>query len=299
MQDFDQYWAMVRADVAATDTDWDRTSRDQRVTANGGEWRIDWVRLSSVGNTLIWAWLAIPVDRPANKVGMLWLPGYSYGTPPPDATCLIPGVCTMGVNVHGNKPDHAYVNPAGKHDYIVNGIDQPETYIYRAISAHCLRAFAVLAEQPEVRKDCLVAAGMSQGAALAIIVAAQAATSRICFADMPFMANIRVSLSVSSSPVYKAFRSYSAHSGRDADLVDTLSLFDPMRHAPLVDVPTWLTAGGRDPAVKPETVESVYEAIKSSVKQYTFYPSAGHVFLPEMNEAHTTWVHEHILNKGA
>lgn len=296
MIDFESYWADLGRAVAVCDDDWDRIHRDQIVHANGGTWRIDWIRFSSVQDMLVWAWFAVPIDQSSTGVGMLWLPGYSYGTPPPDETCLIPGVCTLGVNVHGNKPDEAYVNPAGKNDYITTNIDDPSGYIYSRIAAHCLRAVDVLSKQAEADDQKLVAAGMSQGGALAVITAAQASAIRLCFADMPFLANIRKSLTSSSSPVYKAFREYACTAPDREKLIDTLSLFDPVRHAPKVRVPTWLSAGGRDPAVKPDSVQAVYDALGAKIRKFEFFPSAGHVFLREMNAAHSLWIKQYLSN---
>lgn len=298
MIDFANYWAAVREEAEANDRDWDRRGRDQIVAANGGTWRVDWICFSSVHDALMWGWWATPADRSPNGVALLWLPGYSYGTPPPDATCLMPGACTFCINVHGRMPDEPYINPAGKNDYIVQGIDDPESYIYRIISQACLLAADVALSQPETSPDRLVVGGMSQGASLAMIVAANVRSARLCFADMPFLSDVREAARTSSSPIYKAVRNYGKQhaSGMDRAL-DVLELFDPANHAPYVHIPTWLSVGGRDPSVKRPAVQHVYERLGADDKYLQYFPEAGHVFLPEMNQAHMRWVDERILTK--
>ena len=296
MIDFADYWEGVRSEVAASDRDWDRVWRSETVEANGSVWRVDWIRFSSVHDSLVWAWFAVPHDRTPTGACMLWLPGYSYGTPPPDATNLIPGVSTLCVNVHGRRPDEPYVNPAGKRDYILQDIGDPMLYIYRSISQHCLRAAEVATAQPESAPNRFVVGGMSQGGALAVIVAANTRSPRLCFADMPFLSDVRETLKTSSSPIYRAVRNYCANDFHRAnEVADVLSLFDPLSHAPLVHIPTWLSVGGRDPSVKRSAVEKVYRALGSQIKQFQFYPEAGHVFLPEMNQTHSRWIDEQIL----
>ncbi|MDR3707293.1 MAG: acetylxylan esterase [Capsulimonadaceae bacterium] len=296
--DFDRYWRDVREEVAAADQDWDRQARDEVVEANGGRWRIDWVRFSSVRDSLVWGWHAVPLSPSPNGACMLWLPGYSYGTPPPDPTCLIPGASTLCINVHGLRPDEPYINPAGKNDYILQDIDNPVTYIMRSVVQHCLRALHVAAALPEVNAARIVVGGMSQGGALAIMSAANSVVPKACFADMPFLSDIETAVRSSSSPVYKAIRHRMRVAPAAADgILATLSLFDPVRHAPRVVVPTCLSAGGRDPSVKPAGVEMVFCALGTEIKHYEFYPNAGHVFLPEMNRTHTEWVARHVLEE--
>ena len=149
--DFDRFWQEVKAELAQTPLDWERIPNTIFSTP---DLRVDWLRFSSLGDTLIYGWLALSRSTPAtDKAGYLWLPGYSLGNPPPRTESLYPQTITLGLNLHGNRPDTPYTHPykTGQ-DYITQGIDSPQTYIYRAIVAHCLRALDVLAVQPEVER---------------------------------------------------------------------------------------------------------------------------------------------------
>lgn len=298
MRDFETYWREIKDELGSVPDDWERIERDETVTVRGKTWRVDWLRFSSIDDMLIWGWLATPADHSANGAGFLWLPGYSYGTPPPDETNLVEGVATLGINVHGNPPDEPYVNPAGKDDYITRGIESPATYILRKIAAHCLRALDILAEQEGVNPDKVCVGGMSQGGALAIIAAALNKRAKLCFADMPFLCDVPLALTLSRSPAYTALKRYlDENPDSAAEALATIGLFDPMNHAPLVTVPTSMTAGGRDPASKPATIEAVYQKIGAKVKEYRLFESAGHVFLPEMNEKQSEWIAKYLLEE--
>ena len=302
MIDFDKYWAELRDEHRSGRRDgrldWELIPRNQIVERHGLRWRVDWLRFSSVNDSLIHGWVASPVDHEPNRVGFLWLPGYSYGTPRPDETNLLKGVVTLCINVHGNKPDDPYVNPAGKSDYIVRGIDHPQTYIYRTIVLHCLHAMDIVAELDGIDSWRTVVGGMSQGGALSLLVAANHDSPAVCFADMPFLCSIRSAIAVSHSPAYKTLTALMKREPDRAHAVlDTVCLFDPLLHAQRIRIPTSLCAGGKDPNSPVATIQPVYAAIASTIKQLRVYPDAGHVFLPQMVQTYTEWIERLVLDR--
>jgi cephalosporin-C deacetylase len=291
MTEFATYWRELKEELARAPSDWGTIERDQVVRVRGRTWRVDWLRFSSIDDMLVWGWIARPADHASTGVGFLWLPGYSYGTPPPDETNLVDGVVTFGINVHGNPPDAPYVNPAGRNDYITEGIESDTAYLYRKIACHCLRALDILAEVPGVDSERVCVGGMSQGGTLAIITAAQNKRAKLCFADMPFLCDIPLALKLSRSPAYTTLKRYFVdHPASAGKVLAIVELFDPINHAPSVSVPTWMTAGGRDPASKAATVEAVYRQLGAEVKEYRYFEHAGHVFLPEMVVKYHEWI---------
>lgn len=299
--DFDTFWQRAKDDLAQTTPDWERVPDETFTTP---DITVDWLRFHSWGGQIIYGWLAVPnAAPPTGNVGYLWLPGYSLGNPPPGPESLYPGTVTLGLNLHGNTPDTPYVHPSTQgQEYIIQGIDSPETYIYRDIVAHSLQALRVLGEQPEVDSAKRVVGGMSQGGGLALVTAALAPEARLCLADMPWLCDLDRALSLIDRERYKnlpnlripdgraLIEDYAdAHPERREQIFQTFRYFDPLSHAPDIRCPTQVSAGGRDPSCKPPTIFAVYNALTCE-KEMLYLPHTGHEIVPAMHTAHEKWV---------
>lgn len=299
--DFADFWRRTQDELARIPLEWERIPRAQ--PAPDG-WQVDWLRFSSWGNAIIYGWLAVPLSassRPRN--GYLWLPGYSYGNPPPGPESLYPGTATLGLNLHGNLPDTPYIHPATEgREYITEGIDSPDTYIFRALVCHALRALEVLAAQPDINAAKLLAGGMSQGGGLALIVAALAPQVALCLADMPWLCDLDRALSLIDWERYKQrpgvripdgralIEAYArAHPARRAQVFQTYRYFDPLSHAADICCPVQMSAGGRDPACRPATIYAVFNALTCE-REMLYLPNIGHEIVPAQHEAHQKWV---------
>ena len=300
--DFDVFWQGVRGELESIPVEWERLPGAGRETAAH---TVDWVRFSSLDDTLIYGWLAVPKSAPpAGNRGYVWLPGYSLGNPPPGPEALYPETVTFGLNLHGLPPDTPYTHPsANGADYITEGIDSPHTYIYRRIVAHCLRALQVLAAQPEVSRERLMIGGMSQGGGLALVAAALTPAVRLCLADMPWLCALSIALSLLDRERYRRLGTRypdargliadfaDAHPARAAQIYQTYAYFDPLSHAAQIRCPTQLSAGGRDPSCKPPTIHAVYNAL-TCPKEKLDLPQTGHDIVPAMHDAHEKWVQD-------
>ena len=299
--DFESFWAGVKADLAAVPVEWERLPGAGSETET---YTTDWVRFSSLGDLVVYGWLAVPKSLPeGGGRGYLWLPGYSLGNPPPGPECLYPDTVTFGLNLHGNLPDTPYRHPSlSGADYITQGIESPQTYIYRNIIGHCLRALEVLAVQPEIDPMRLMIGGMSQGGGLALVTAALAPSVLLCLADMPWLCALELALSLLDRDKYKRMKSprypdargliadyAEAHPGLAADIYQTYHYFDPLSHAANIPCPTQVSAGGLDPSCKTPTIYAVYNELICE-KEMLFLPRTGHEIVPAMREAHEKWV---------
>lgn len=299
--DFAEYWQGVRADLATVPVEWERIPD---ATWTTDDLTVDWLRFSSVDNQLIYGWIAVSHEASnVQRIGYLWLPGYSFGNPPPGPECLYKNTVTFGLNLHGNTPDTPYIHPFTQNrEYITQGIESPQTYVYRGIVAHCLRALEVLQEQLEVNPEKLIVGGMSQGGGLALITAALAPQVRLCFADMPWLCDLDRALSLIDRDRTKHLANYRNPDSRaliehfaDANpktrdaVFQTYRYFDPLSHAAAIRCPTQVSAGGRDPSCKPPTIYAVYNAMTCE-KEMLFLPRAGHEIVPAMRDAHARWL---------
>ena len=298
---FAEFWRETLAELAHIPTEWERIPNAQPAPPG---YHVDWLRFSSWGDTLAYGWLAAPDTKDTPHLpGYVWLPGYSLGSPPPGPESLYPGVVTLGLNLHGNPPDTPYQHPHVQNaDYITQGVDAPETYIFRAMLCHALMGLRVLAEQPEVDKRRLFVGGMSQGGGLALVVAALDKNVQLCLADMPWLCDLDRALALApdhpqrgsrrppDSRVY--IRDYArAHPDRAAQVYETYRYFDPLSHAPDIQCPTQLSAGGRDPSCRPPTIYSVYNQL-TCPKDILYLPRTGHDIVPAQHEFHAKWVQD-------
>ncbi len=300
--DFAAFWRRTQDELALVPLEWERIPNAQ--PAPDG-WRVDWLRFSSWGDMLIYGWLAVPDGLPQDRqnAGYVWLPGYSWGNPPPGLESLYPGTATLGLNLHGNLPDTPYNHPfTERREYITQGIDAPETYVYRGIVCHILRALDVLAAQPEVDPGKLIVGGMSQGGGLALVASALAPQVKLCLSDMPWLCDIDRALSLIDRARYarlphlripdgRAFvEDYAdAHPARRGQIFHTYRYFDPLSHAQDIRCPTQVSAGGRDPSCRPPTIYAVYNAL-TCPKEMLYLPNTGHEIVPAQHDAHQKWV---------
>lgn len=299
--DFGAFWRGVKDELAQVPPEWERIP-DAMGTTPG--LTVDWLRFHSLGDAVIYGWLAVPTDAPpTDNVGYVWLPGYSLGNPPPGPECLYPNTMTLGLNLHGNAPDTPYVHPSTHGgEYVTRGIDAPETYLYRDIVAHCLQALSVLGEQPEVGTEKLAVGGMSQGGGLALVTAALAPQVKLCLADMPWLCDLDRSLSLIDRERYKHLPNYrlpdprsliadyaDAHPERREQIFQTFRYYDPLSHAAGIHCPTQISAGGRDPSCKPPTIYAVYNELTCE-KEMLYLPHVGHEIVPQMRSMHEKWV---------
>jgi cephalosporin-C deacetylase len=298
--DFDEFWNATLDELAETPVEWERRA-DWALSKPGKS--VDRIEFRSIGGSTAYAWVASASKSSERRPGLLWLPGYSLGNQPPDHECLYDSAVTLGLNVHGNPPDTPYVHPSKTgSDYLLEGIRSPETYIFRTIVAHCIRAVDVLGRQADIDPDRLTVGGMSQGGGLALIVAALRSDVRLCFSDMPWLCDLDRALSLIDRERYRRLPNLRPPDGRyriqeyaeahpeiAEQVYRTYRYFDPLSHADRIGSPVQMTAGGRDPSCKPPTIYAVYNEIRAP-KEMIYLPTIGHEIVPEMNASHAKWL---------
>jgi cephalosporin-C deacetylase len=300
--DFEEFWRRTQEALADTPLEWERVPDELATTTH---LTVDWIKFPSLHGLTVYGWLAAPKETLySGNRGFLWLPGYSLGNPPPGPESLYSNMITMGLNLHGNLPNTPYVHPfeQGK-EYITQGIESPETYIYRAIICHCLRALDVLAAQAEVDPERVIVGGMSQGGGLALVTAALAHDRvALCLADMPWLCDLDRALALIDRSKYKNGRRIpdgraliedyaKARPEMYEKIYRTYRYFDPLSHAAEITCPTQMSAGGRDPSCRPPTIFAVYNALTAS-KEMLYLPNTGHEIVPAMHKAHEKWVNQ-------
>ncbi len=288
-EDFDAFWraTVEEADAAPFDFRRHASNYDRPPGLS-----LDTLTFRGVGGETLHGWLAWPEGRRACP-GFLWIPPYGRWSRPPDAYSTRPDFASLSFNFFGEGPfhDEAYTPARG---YFADGAAHPETWVFRRMVQNALIAVRVLQAQPEVDEDALAAMGLSQGGGMAVWLGAWCPAVRAVVADLPFLGGMPwvLSGSVHRYPL-KELTDFMASMPLGREVVGhTLSYFDTVNQATRCRVPTLVTAGLKDPAVRPAQVEAIHRAL-AGPKAYVSL-DWGHDWHPSMVARNSDWLTEHL-----
>ena len=203
------------------------------------------------------------------------------------------GFCSMSLNYFG---EHAFHSESYKPErgYLTEGIESPQTWVFRRIFQESVIAGRVMETFAEVDPNRIGAMGMSQGGGLAIWLGAFYSLVKCVAADMPFGAArpMVFSRDVHRYPLREAIDWWGLDRSRREAAMRTMSYFDTVNVATRCKVPTLLTFGFKDPAVKEYEVRSIYEALPG-VKDIDAI-DGGHDWHESMIERNAEWLSAHL-----
>lgn len=237
-------------------------------------------------------WIAIPKEI-RKAPGFLWIPPYGRESTLPNSYSTREGYISMGINLHGLHAFHqeSYVPNRG---YFNDGIDQPETFIFRRMVQDCFVAARVLQAQLEVEEQEIGCMGLSQGGGLSVALGAHCPIIKAICADLPFWGLVGVSLHerVYRYPLKELTDAIAEiPMGREIALF-TLSYFDTAFHARHCEVPAHVTLGLKDPACRPYSVAAIYDALAG--KKEIVELDWGHDWHPSMIQMNSSWLQQNL-----
>jgi cephalosporin-C deacetylase len=225
----------------------------------------------SIGNVEIAGWLVEP-EGISIKGALIQFPGYSEVLFP-QVDLAKQGVIVFSVSVRGHHGSDKQIAP-GFPGLFTYGLPDANTFIYRQIIIDVLRGFIELADYTKGKQP-IVAMGKSQGAALAILLAALREDVRAVAAEVPWLCAIEESLKITDTFPYREILGYIHNHPEEAQCVkDTLALFDLCNHAPAVKCPVLLGLGTNDP-ITPISCTRMLASKLNHVTTYE-YEGAGH-----------------------
>lgn len=289
-EDFDAFWEEVVAEAAAVPLDFRRETADHPACVPTH--RLERLRFLASQNRILEGWIAAPPGA-RDLPGFVWLAPYGRESVLPNVYGTREGMVSMSFNYHGEDAFHQekYVPARG---YFAEGIESPRTWIFRRLILDVLVALRVFRAQSEVDATQIAVAGMSQGAGLAIWAGGLSSIPRCVCADMPFLGRMDRTLTQNAYryPLKEIVDWMEARPlGREQALL-TLSYFDTTHRATRCHLPTLVSLGEKDPAVRPETARAIYEALPGE-KRLMEYPG-GHDWTPEMIEANRDWMLSYV-----
>lgn len=177
------------------------------------------------------------------------------------------GFIRFDMEIHGIRPNldadtYKEVSQAfgnGNNSYLVNGLENRDSYYMKKVYLACLRAVDYLTTLPEWDGKNLIAQGGSQGGALALVTTGLDERVTACAANHP---------ALSDMAGYKAGRAggyphlFTNYEGMDTpEKLKTLEYFDVVNFAKQINVPVFMTWGYNDNICPPTTSYIVYNIL--------------------------------------
>ncbi len=253
---------------------------------------IDVFSFRGIDGRTLYGWFAYPKYTTLSP-GFLWLPPYGRWSMMPNEYGTRAGFASLSLNYFG---EHAFHSESYKPErgYLTEGIESPSTWVFRRIVQDSVLAARVMASMPEVDAGRIGSMGMSQGGGLSVWLGAFCPLVRCVVGDMPFGAArpLVFSRDIHRYPLRELIDWWGTSSEKKEQALRTMSYFDTVNMATQCAVPTLLTYGTKDPAVREYEVRSVYEALigEKSIESIDW----GHDWHESMVERNADWLRSHL-----
>lgn len=177
------------------------------------------------------------------------------------------GCIRFDMEIHGIRPDldretYREISQAfgkGNNSYLVNGLDNKDSYYMKKVYLSCVRALDFLTSLPEWDGKNLIAQGGSQGGALALITTGLDNRVTACAANHPALSDM-AGFKAGRAGGYPHFSLY--FDGMDTpEKINTMAYYDVVNFAKLIKVPVFMTWGYNDNVCPPTTSYIIYNTL--------------------------------------
>lgn len=289
-EDFDVFWEEAAAEAMAAPLEFRRVPQGDQLREG---FTIEAIAFRSVTGSTLHGWIAAPEGAHRER-SFLWIPPYSRWSMLPNEYGTRAGFVSMSFNFFGEGPFHQedYTPERG---YFAEGVFDPRTFVFRRMAQDALIALRVMEAQPEVDEARMGASGMSQGGGMALWLSTLTNKVKAVAADMPFFGGLPwvFAQPVRRYPLKELIDAMESETLGRERIMHTLSYFDTVNFATRVKVPTLVTAGLKDPAVRPEQVRAIFAAIPAKEKEYVEL-DWGHDWHPTMVERNAAWLRRYL-----
>lgn len=276
-EDLEEFWAATLAEAKA------KPLNDVRERTSTLSPYIEAYRVSYEGfdETPIQGWYLLPAFGGEGKRPCVVLfHGYTGGKGYPEqySDLLMLGFAVFAIDVRGQGGETGNLLPQSfgmTRGWITQGLLDPKTSYYRAITVDALQAVRWTAEQPEIDPDRIYVAGASQGGGLALLTLALSDIPAKGIADIPNMCHMDYGILNSTGSLTEAAEFVSRHPDKLEAVLRTLSYFDALNLAERIRKPVFVSVGLKDTICLPETIFAVYNRIEAP-KRLQVYPFNGH-----------------------
>jgi len=294
--DLEQFWTRTKQAAAAKPL---HASRE-KVASPLPYIEVYRVEYEGFDSTRIAGWYILPAfTEKHNLPCLVHYHGYggSKGYPEQFAQFALMGMAVFAIDVRGqagetgNDLGQSFGRVSG---WVTQGILDKDTCYYKAITVDALKAVDWAAEQPEVDASRIVIHGGSQGGGLVLMTAALSDKPAIAVADIPNMCHLDFAIMNSTGSVTEAARLLERFPEHHDTILNTLSYFDVMNLAHLIQIPVLVSCCLKDTISMPEMIFSAYNRI-TSPKDIYVYPFTGHAVVGEQNRRSLQFISRHLL----
>ncbi|MEQ1822927.1 MAG: acetylxylan esterase [Fimbriimonadaceae bacterium] len=289
-EDFDVFWAELSGEARHAPLDF---HRDVEPKYDAPDHIVETFSFRGVKGETLYGWIAVPKESPSANPGFVWLAPYGRESVLPNEYGTRRGFVSLSFNFHGFDAFHqeAY-NPT--RGYFASGLPEPRNWVFGRLFQNSFIATRVMQALTEVDENRIAAAGLSQGGGLAIWLGAHCPIVKTVCADMPFLSAMGVTL---NNPIYryplKELLDFANKIPIGMERVKfVVGYYDTLHQATRCQVPTLVSLGEKDPAVRPPNVEAVFEAMPGEKKLIRY--DWGHDWHPDMIENNRNWMLEHL-----
>ncbi|GAB3614618.1 acetylxylan esterase [Humibacter ginsengisoli] len=280
LPDFDDFWRHTLAEHARAST----SARFEPVDSPLETIETYDVTFPGFDGQPVKGWLHLPRHRESELACVVQYMGYGTGRGTPvtlqNLLYSAAGYANLIVDNRGqagsDTADGDGTQAAQASGFLTKGVLSPETFYYRRLIVDAVGAVRAAVEHPVVDAARVAVAGGSQGAALALAVAALDDIPVAVLADLPFLSHIRRAADVASAGPYLELTEF----GRARpELIDraftTLSYFDGMNFAARSTAPARFSVALMDDVAPASTVFAAYNRY-AGPKTIDVYPFNGH-----------------------
>lgn len=210
---------------------------------------------------------------------------------------VLQGYAVLAVDVRGqpgSSIDNAIYSTGHAKGWMTKGILDEKEYYYRGVYVDSVRALDFLASRQEVDMNRVGLTGFSQGGGLSLAVAALDSRPALTMPGMPFLCHFERPLEISENYPYWEFADYIRHHPTRAGRVfRTLSYFDNLNLADLIQCPALLNVGLLDETCPPSTIFAVYNRLNVP-KNIAVFPYHRHERPDTHWETQLQWANHYL-----
>ena len=261
-EQFDGYWAKVEAELAETPAAPEEEPLPIRSTDEADCWT---VRLTGIGPYRLFAYLSIPhgegpfpalyqVPRIRSVVEVL-----TQGDPQARRARYV----TFSLAFRGQRnADQPYAAPIP--GMLTEGIEDPETYLFRGAVADVLCGFDYLVSRPEIDPERVVLTGAND---LALLLAGMRPQAALVATDPGPFHNVRAAAAATDQYPLEEVNDYlRMYPEREEAVFRTLAYFDPLHVAEGVRAATLLWVGPEGSVMGPGALRPLAERLGGPVR---------------------------------